>query len=34
VLIFCAFFLDQIRISGLKVLHLHLTKRGNHGGLV
>jgi hypothetical protein len=31
VLILGAFFLDQIRLSRLKVLHLHLTKRGDHG---
>ena len=29
-LILGAFFLDQIRISGLKILHLHWTKRGSH----
>ena len=31
VLILGAFFLDQIRVSRLKVLHLHLTKWGKHG---
>ena len=34
VLILGAFFLYQIRISRLKVLHLHLTKRGDHGVLL